>query len=478
MSRITRVVALALGAATVMTSSAYAGGFDRGGVNIDLLYSDERIDTEVTATYVMPQRTIENVQRGANEAINAGVSQALAPATFAAGITGPGELPSAAQIAQFVALNPAVNGPVVAGAQAAVVAGYTGAGGNPAPASTAAIGVDNDFFVPRVGLKVGFTDDVACLGTYSEPYGADASYGLNNAYSPSTVDFSVDTRDLGLTCSYRFMGPQFSRGQSYFRVIGGVSYQELDGFQSRQRFLDFAPLGGVGGVTNPLGVGTFDVSGDSVGWRIGAAFEIPDILLRAQLIYSSRYKYDLTGFQDNSDFFGQPAGTTVIPITANTEIPQSLELKLQSGIAENTLAFLNIKWQEWSRLQSIAINGGMSPVTGGPTILSFDPFYRDGWTVTAGLGRRINEMLAARASVTWDRGTATITGSQTDTWTLAAGVAYTPNENIELRFGGAIGLLTSGVSQAPPSNDAASNVTYTFGTDIITAISGGLKITF
>lgn len=474
MSRIIKTTTLAVTTATLLAGAAHAGGFDRGGVNIDLLFSEERVTSEVTGTYVSPQRTIENVQRGANDAIPAGVVGALI-----GGAPGNGFLPSdptnpalvTSEAQAFLAANPAV----AAALTQAVAA-------NPAfaPASAASLDVDSDFFVPRISLKVGLTDDAACLATYTEPFGADAEYGTGNAFSASTVAFSIDTRDYGLTCSYRFAGPELGIGQSHFRIIGGVSYQELEGFQSRQRFLDFANAGiaSVGGVGNTSGVGTFSVEGDSIGWRIGAAFEVPDIALRAQVLYNSKYEYDLTGFQDNRGFGALIPGTGLVPISLSTEIPQSVEVKLQSGIAEGTLAFLNVKWQDWSQLGIIPISGGLSPVDGQPTNLSFDPLYQDGWTVTAGVGRQFSEQVSAQAALTWDRGTSTISGTQTDTWSVSAGAVYKPHENFELRLGGALGLLTSGTSRPAPGGDAANNVTYSFGNDLLTAVSGGLRVKF
>lgn len=476
MTRIIKIAALGLAAATAMAGTASAGGFDRGGVNIDLLYSQERIASEAGVTHVMPQRTIENVTRGGNEAIPAGVVGALI-----AGAPGNGFVPTSMnptvvqQQAQAFLANPA---------NAATAQGLTLAvSGNAAfaPQTAQSIAVDSDYTVPRLGFKMNLTEQAACLGTYTEPFGADANYGLNNAYSPSTVAFAIDTRDYGLTCSYQFMGPELGIGQSYFRVIGGVSYQELEGFQSRQRFLDFANagIGSVGGVTNTAGVGTFNIEGDAIGFRIGGAFEVPDIALRAEIIYHSKYDYDdLTGFQDNRGFGAAIPGSMLVPITASAEIPQALEFKVQSGIAPGTLAFLNVKWQDWSQLGIIPIQGGRSPVDGQPTNLSFDPLYQDGWTVTAGVGRQFTDMVAATAAITWDRGTSTISGTQTDTWTFGGGVSIEPNENVELRLGGAVGILTSGTSTPAAGGDAANNVTYSFGSDTVTAVSGALRVKF
>ena len=68
-----------LAASAAMATAAQAGGFDRSGVNVDMLFSDKRIDTELSATYVSPQRTINNVTRGSNEAVQAAIAQQLAP---------------------------------------------------------------------------------------------------------------------------------------------------------------------------------------------------------------------------------------------------------------------------------------------------------------------------------------------------------------------------------------------------------------
>lgn len=419
-----KMTAAVLAAGVSVVSAAQAGGFDRGGVNIDLLFDESRFATEAAVTVVLPQREITNIVRGTNSA-----------AVFVPGLP---------------------------------------------PATTASLDVDSDYVVPRLGAKLQLVDNLDCLASYGQPIGADAGYGLNNAYSPTAVEFSIDTNDYGLTCSYKFAAGETSLGKGQIRIIGGVSYQELDGFLSRQSFLDFANIGAnsVGGVTNPSGLGEFNIGGEAWAWRIGAAYEIPEIAFRASLVYSSKYDYDLTGVQNNTGFGAAIPGTQIVPISATTEVPQSLEFKIQSGVAENTLAFFGVKWQEWGKLGIIPIVGGRSPVTGLPTNLSFDPLYRDGWTVTGGMARRINEKLSVLGAVTWDRGTSTTSGTQTDTWTFSGGMAYNPTDKVELRLGGALGVLTSGTSTPSANGDPANNVTYSFGNDVVAAASLSAKIKF
>lgn len=409
---------LLAGCASAAVGAAHAGGFDRGGVNIDLLFDPNKVASEAAVTYVSPQRTIKNVVR-------------------------------------------------------------SDAPPYPVNLSSSSIDVDGDYWVPRFGVKVNVIDPVDCLGTYSEPYGADTYHGKNNAYSPTSVEFKVDTRDFGLTCSYKL-----DMGKGSARLIGGVSHQEVEAYLSRQTLLAFGNQG----------TGNFDLKDGAWGWRLGASYEIPEVAFRTSLVYSSRYKLKLTGTVDQTSF-GNWLGTgpfSGVPIFhgidegawASTEIPQAVEFKIQSGIAEGWLAFASVKWQDWSKMQIIRVNGVTSPIYANPMTgetkpasVSLDALYRDGWTVTGGVGHKFNDSLSGLVALTWDRGTSTTVGTQTDAWTLGVGGSYSPNKNVELRLGGLIGLWTSG-SSGPDGIDNATKVSYTFDDDLILGGQASLKVKF
>ncbi|TIP98994.1 MAG: transporter [Mesorhizobium sp.] len=401
-----RLKALGAGCFSLLTSGvANAGGFDRGGVNIDQLFDAVPYSIDAGVTYVSPQRTLKNVQR--------------------------------------------LDSPP-----------------NPVALSSSSVDVGGDYAVPRIGIKANIFEPVDCLATYTEPFGAEADFGMNNAYSPSAVEYYVRTNDFGLTCSYKV-----NVGKGALRFIGGISYQEVDAFLSRQTLLAFGNTG----------LGKFQLSDEAWGWRAGAAYEIPEIALRASLVYSSSYKYDeLSGTVDTTGFAGGPLGnvTGVFPVSASAEIPQAVEFKLQSGIAPGWLAFGSIRWQEWSKLGIIPIQGVRSPVTGAPSPVSFDLLYRDGWTVAGGIAHKFTDQLSAAVSLTWDRGTSTTSGYQSDTWSVASGISYSPNDKIEVRLGGSIGVLTSGSSTFTGVGDTANAVTYTYDDDLLLAGSALVKVKF
>ncbi|TIV86627.1 MAG: transporter, partial [Mesorhizobium sp.] len=90
----------------------------------------------------------------------------------------------------------------------------------------------------------------------------------------------------------------------------------------------------------------------------------------------------------------------IFPIYGSTQyMPDVVEFKLQSGIAPGWLAFGSVKWVNWSLLQSVPICVVGTPssacVTGDALhsgqITSLDLMYRDGWTVSGGIGHKFND---------------------------------------------------------------------------------------
>lgn len=395
--------------AALMTTAAHAGGLERGGYNIDLLFDDSRFTTEAAVTYVMPQRELNNV----------------------------------------VDIDP-LDG-----------LGANGIGGG----ATDGIDDTESYAVPRLGAKIGL-NGVDCMADYSQPYGAHTNPGRNWMGANSNIETKINSDGYAATCSYRFQA-----GKGQFRVIGGVSYLEMDGFKERL----VAPIPPAFGT----GVGRVDLEADGIGWRAGVAYEIPEIAFRASAVYYSEVDLgEITGVLDLTQVPGIPSPLAGIatPIFGSATMPQSFEVKVQSGIAPGWLAFGSVKWVDWSVLQTIPLcptfTAALGCVSGAPNeATSLDLGYRDGWTVTGGIGHKFNDQVSGLVAVTWDRGTSTSFGTQSDTWTFAAGASYSPNENLEFRLGGALGVLTSGTS-------VDDRITYEYGNDLVAAVSASMKLKF
>ncbi|MBP2446138.1 OmpP1/FadL family transporter [Rhizobium leguminosarum] len=408
-----------------LASPSFAGGLERGGYNIDQLFDTSPFSFQSGVTYVTPQRKLKDV-RDTDTSISPGGGN----------------------------LN-----------------------GRPNTADDSA-----NYTIPYVGFKAGFGDSIDCLVDYSEPFGGHSDPGSNWAGANNNIETEIKTRNYGGTCSYRF-----DLGAGQLRIIGGTFYQEVEGF--KERLVSTVPL--LVGTGN--GVGRLDLEDSGWGWRAGLAYEIPEYAMRASLVYNSRVKYDnLTGTVDLTQVTapfaplnGAPYGR-VTPVFGSAEAPDSLELKLQSGIAPDWLAFGSVKWTNWSVLQSVpfcpkSTKGLVACTSGGATELtSLDLLYRDGWTISGGVGHKFSDQWAGAVSLTWDRGTSQGYGSQTDSWTVGVGAAFTPTENIEWRVAGAVGVLTSGSSGVVTQNGVTfgDDVSYSFGNDLVAALSTSLKIKF
>ncbi|WP_026614245.1 OmpP1/FadL family transporter [Ensifer aridi] len=408
-------------AGMLVASAAQAGGLERSGYNIDLLFDPSDYAAEATATYVNPQRELKNVR-------DTDPTTALAP----------------------------VGSPAF------------GPGGGDLTGRPDRVDDTEGYWAPRVGVKAALGDSVDCMADYSQPWGAHTNPGQNWAGANNNIETKVESDNYAATCSYKWqMGPGFAR------IIGGAFYQEVGGFKERL-VQDFTGTG------IPLsGVGRLDLEGDGWGWRAGVAYEIPEYAMRASLVYNSAVDLDnLAGTIDIRNVRG-PAPVNFYGVSGFASMPDSLELKVQSGIAPGWLAFGSVKWTDWSQLQVLEF----CPAGGGTLAqpcTTLDLLYRDGWTITGGVGHKFNEQWSGAVSLTWDRGTSHGYGTQTDTWLLGTGVSYTPTQNVEIRLAGSAGIMTSGSSGPVNFNGQVigGDVSYDFDNDFVGAISTSLKVRF
>jgi long-chain fatty acid transport protein len=162
-----------------------------------------------------------------------------------------------------------------------------------------------------------------------------------------------------------------------FSVYGGLRYETVKGVVS-------IPLvGGYTLVTN---------NDSELGYVIGAAWEKPEIAARVALTYNSAIRHNLDSLE-----FGLVAGNFV------TEVPQSVNLEFQTGIAEGTLLFGSIRWVDWSAFQ-------IDP----PAYPLADPlvaYPEDRITYNLGIGRRFNDNWSGAVTLGYEKSDGEITGN-------------------------------------------------------------------
>lgn len=324
----------------------------------------------------------------------------------------------------------------------------------------------DNFAIMGSAVKFNITNNLRCAGTFAQPYGAkqtsgpqsisadiaDAIAGGNFTTPSGTESVTMTVNELGATC-----GVKFDAGIGNVWVLGGIHMQNIK-YEEAKR---------IGNATAGP-VGTLKLSESAVpGYRLGIAFEKEEIALRVQGMYVSGTEFNLDGTFDVNGVVRNPAAT------GSANFPQSFEIKAQSGIAENWLAFGSVKWTDWSAFDVLKFTATT------PDTKEF--FYKDGWTVSAGLGHKINETLSVSGSLTWDQGVGTTEDISTDTYSLAAGAILNGENGSQLRLGGSISYLTSGSvakSATAGGKGAGGSFAATAGNDIAVGLGGSFKFSF
>lgn len=265
--------------------------------------------------------------------------------------------------------------------------------------------VANDYTQWAFSYKYDINDKLSFALNVDKPFGADVLYEGNPAATMlgGTLAVADSTAVTGIL-RYK-MNDKFS-------VHGGIRAQKSDGF-IRLSGLAYGPSNG------------YNVTLDSdvaPGYLVGVAFEKPEIALRVALTYNSAitHEFDTT----------QRIGATVIAPLSVTEVelPQSVNLDFQTGVAKDTLVFGQIRWVDWS---SFLIDPVGFPGNGLVEL-------EDTTTYSLGIGRRFNDQWSASVSFSYEgKGSDDLVSPLAPTdgrYGMTIGAAYT-KDNMKVSMG-------------------------------------------
>ena len=297
--------------------------------------------------------------------------------------------------------------------------------GTPLPVAGPVSGTGNiqgDYRSFAGGYKHDLTDKLSLALVIDEPVGAKVDYQgpiaiLGGSFFGTSF---ADVESLALTGMARY------KATDRISVYGGLRYIGLSGDLG---VTSPATLGNPGPGRSTNQPYTLSVEKDwQLGYLLGAAYEIPAIALRVALTYESKTEHD---FKDNT---GTPF---------EVELPQSVTLHAQSGIAANTLLFGSVRWREWTKFEVRPTDFiRVTPTPGGPV---FDnPAIASGpsdiWTYELGLGRRFNENWSGAVILGYEKDEGDIVGNlsgkdgffsyglaatyETPEWEITVGIRY------------------------------------------------------
>ncbi len=309
----------------------------------------------------------------------------------------------------------------------------------------------DSFWMPSLAIKAKLGDSLSCALTYTEPFGASATYddaaqlaeyltatALGILANPTT-EMSFSTREYAGTCAVRLPA-----GPGNFYALGGAFLQSFD-------------------YKEDTWLGAVHMKDDGEwGYRFGAAYDIPEYAMRFQLMYRSAVEHEASGTFTPSAMAAALGITTDLPANGGGKLPQSVKLSAQTGVAPGWLVYGSVMWTDWSVLPSFDYDvGGLAS--------SHKVFnYHDGYTVQLGVGHAFTEDLSGTVNLTWDQGVGDGADITTDTWTLGIGAEYKTKVGT-IGAGLAVSYLTAG------SQSVANEATYDATADADWAVAAGLS---
>lgn len=338
----------------------------------------------------------------------------------------------------------------------------------------------NHYYSPNAALKIQATEHFSIGLIYDQPYGADAQYtGQSNFIENSPLPFqggtsvTVDTENLNLLFGYQ--------PNQNWNVYAGAVYQTLDATV----LLRGASYSAYSGYDFKTG------RDEAVGWLAGVAYQIPEIALKTSLTYRAKIKHEMNAYENHgiAGFTGSPVFDALLNQINNaqgtTEIttPQSVNLDFQTGIMENTVAFANVRWVNWKDFAIRPYKFGAASVlppivnkTGKKDGFDLVAYTDDQYSITAGVGRKVNDHWAGNVSVGWDSGAGnpvTTLGPTEGYWNVGVGVQYSPAPNYFIAGGVKYFWLGDAKAQSGSQFNTPEHVAEFKNND---AIAYGLKI--
>lgn len=302
-------------------------------------------------------------------------------------------------------------------------------------------------FLQGQGVNLGTPEGQQALRDSLTKYGTDATYkagvdaavknvvtgridqgiaGANSTLGKGNTKVKVDTQNISMIFGFQpIANLNFYGGGVYQTIKGNVSlrgqaYSLYNGYDA-----NIKETGGVG-------------------WLAGAAYQIPDIALKASVTYRSEIDHDVNinesiptlGALALLGDDGVAAAKAIAAASGKTTIttPQSVNIDLQTGIMANTIAFANLRWVNWKDFSIQPLKfGKVSQAVGAlvnrPNGFNLVEYSDDQYTVTAGVGRKINDLWSGTVAVGWDSGAGnpvSTLGPTEGYWNVGLGVQYSP----------------------------------------------------
>lgn len=275
-----------------------------------------------------------------------------------------------------------------------------------------------------LGVKQDMNENLSLSVIMDQPFGANVNYGETDPGYPlagSNADYSSNS----LTGILRY------KLNDNFSVHAGARSVSVEANAT---------------VVSPAGTYDAQYASDSgLGYVVGAAYERKDIALRVALTYSSAIEMShATTVQVAPGVFAPVPNTEY-------ELPQSVNLDFQTGVAANTLVFGSIRWAEWSGTQINSAGYPANPLVG---------FDNDSISYNIGVGRKFSDAFSGSISFGYEEASGGIAPNLAPTdgnYSVAIGGAYDLGDGLEISGGVRYVMIGDADTQIGPATASFSD---------------------
>ena len=278
----------------------------------------------------------------------------------------------------------------------------------------------DNYYFPTGAIKIQATNHISLGLLYDQPFGADTTYEANGSdFSSGNKGTQVKVRTHNITglIGYQptknwnfYAGPVWQTVEADISLYG-LAYSALSGYKIK---VD---------------------QKEAWGWAAGFAYQIPEIAFKAALTYRSEIKHNA----DSRESSNIPYPTlNAVTGVVQAVTPQSVNLDLQTGLTQKTLAFANVRWVHWDQFTvspSLLDNLKKIPGQKSQDLISYSD---DQWSLNVGLGHKFTDQWSGSVSAGWDSGAGnpvTTLGPTKGYWSIGLGGQYNPTKHMFVQGG-------------------------------------------
>lgn len=260
-----------------------------------------------------------------------------------------------------------------------VAVAATGGSLGPVGSTNTTSNIGGEALLPGSYTSLQLTDKIWAGLAINSPFGLGTRSDPDSSEALSSQDFRAYSFNFQPTIAYKV--------NEYFSIAAGAQGQYIDVTQATRQ---------VTGATTEL-----NADGLSFGFLLGATIK-PSDKTTIGIGYRSQMDVDLEGDLRIRDGLGPNLNLSLGAAQADLALPDIVNVGITHQFTEKFTGLAQFSWENWSRLQSVAVNVDVNP--GLPAVggIAFDFNLRDSFFYSLGGEYDATDKLKLRAGIAYE----------------------------------------------------------------------------